>query len=63
MTIKKLYALCSNLTLDTRVCIMEHGRETYEADFVDVYNVIRNRKIKWLAFEDGVIIIKLKRKR
>lgn len=62
MTIKKLYSLCANITMASRVCIMEQGRDPFESDFVDVYDDLCYRKIKWFSVEDGLIVIKLKRK-
>lgn len=62
MTIKKLYSACANISMASRVCIMEQGHDPFESDLKDVYNDFCYRKIKWFSVEDGLIIIKLKRK-
>lgn len=63
MTIKKLIFYCANITMASRVRIMEQGHDSFESDLLDVYNDFCYRKIKWFSVEDGLIIIKLKRKK
>ena len=62
MTLKKLYLLCSNMTMDMRISIMEEGREPRVVVLKDVYYDISDRKIKWFSFESGLMVIKLAKK-
>ena len=62
MKFEKLFSLFLNLTLDTKVLITEEGWEYYESNIKDVYYELSERGIQWFYFEDGVLVIKLKKK-
>lgn len=44
MTFEKLYSLCGNLTMYTRLFIMEDGHDPVSSKPSDVYNDISERK-------------------
>lgn len=62
MKFKKLYSFCASLIACSRICIKEEGRDTVNAILKDVYYDICEREIKWFSFEDGLFVVKLKRK-
>ena len=62
MKFEKLFSLFLNLTLDTKVLITEDGWDYYESNIKDVYYELSGREIQCFYFEDGVLVIKLKKK-
>ena len=62
MSFEKLFSLFVNLTFDTKALITEEGCDYYESNIKDVYYELSEREIKWFYFEDGVLVIKLKKK-
>lgn len=62
MTFEKLYSLCGNLTMYTRLFIMEDGHNPVNSKLEDVYYDISEREIKWFSFQDGLFVLKLEKK-
>lgn len=59
MRFRLLFVCCNNLTLDSRVRILEYGHPSYTSVFRKIFTEVIERKVEWFSVEDGLICIKL----
>lgn len=59
MKFRDLCWICNNLTPLAEVKVITPEKQAYEGILDNVFNKIADRRVKWFAVRDNVVIIKL----